>query len=160
MNGFKIRKAVPNDVPTILHFIHALAVFEKLEHEVVATEALLTENLFGENHVAHALIGELEGKPVGMALYFYNFSTFLAKPGIYLEDLFINPEFRSRGFGEAMLRQLIKIAAEEECGRVEWAVLDWNERAIKFYKSLGAELKNEWTTCRIDEQGIARFVND
>ncbi|MCA9734422.1 MAG: GNAT family N-acetyltransferase [Deferribacteres bacterium] len=160
MNKFEIRKAVPDDVQVILQLINELAVFEKLEHEVVATQELLQRNLFGESHVAHALIGELDGKPVGMALYFYNFSTFLARPGIYLEDLIIRSEFRSRGFGEAMIRHLVKIASEEKCGRVEWAVLNWNARAIKFYQSLGAELKEEWTTCRIDEEGMRNLLGN
>ncbi|KAA3616615.1 MAG: GNAT family N-acetyltransferase [Calditrichaeota bacterium] len=158
MNPLKIRKATPQDVPIILQFINDLAVFEKLENEVIATEELLLANLFGDKNVANALIGEFEDKPVGMALYFYSFSTFLARPGIYLEDLFIQPEFRSRGFGEQMIRHLIKIAADENCGRVEWAVLNWNERAIKFYKSLGAEMMDEWTTCRVDENGWANLL--
>ncbi len=152
MDTFEIRKAVPSDVPVILQFIKELAAFEKLQHEVVTTEALLSTYLFGEKKVASALVGELSGEAVGMALYFYSFSTFLARPGLYLEDLFIRPEFRSRGFGEMMIRELVKIAVEENCGRIEWAVLNWNERAIQFYKSLGAGMMKDWTTCRLTEK--------
>lgn len=147
--SFSIRQANPKDVPQILQFIRDLAVFEKLENEVVATESLLSDYLFGEKKVASVIIGELAGQAVGMALYFYSFSTFLARPGVYLEDLYIKPEFRSRGFGAAMIRQLVRIAVAENCGRLEWSVLNWNERAIKFYRSLGAELLDGWTTCRL-----------
>jgi GNAT superfamily N-acetyltransferase len=145
----EIRPAKTDDVAIILGFIRALADYEKLTSMVVATETLLTEHLFGPHPAAEVLIANLNGKPVGFALFFSSFSTFLARPGIYLEDLFILPEARSRGIGKALLKAVAKIAVQRNCGRLEWAVLDWNDPAIGFYKKLGAVPMDEWTTMRV-----------
>ena len=144
-----IRPATVSDVPQILRFIGELAAYEKLAHEVTATESLLHEHLFGANAVARCLIAELDNQAVGFALYFYNFSTFMGRRGIYLEDLFVRPEARGKGIGRALLAQLGRIAVKENCGRVEWAVLDWNTPAIGFYKKLGAAPMHEWTVFRV-----------
>ena len=149
MNDFSIRKADRGDVSLVLDFIKKLAEYERLSHEVVATEQELEKYLFGEEKVAEVVIGYHKETPVGFALYFYNFSTFLGKPGIYLEDLFVLEEQRGKGFGKAMLAYLAKLAIEKDCGRLEWAVLDWNEPSIEFYKSLGARLMNEWIVNRL-----------
>ena len=156
MTDFKIRTTTIEDTALILRFIKELAVYEKLEKECIATEALLAENLFGKKKVAEAVIGEYKGEPVGMALFFYNFSTFLAKPGIYLEDIIVSEKHRGKGFGSELIRYLFKRAANEGCGRVEWAVLDWNEPAINFYKNLGAELMDEWTICRLSGEALQK----
>ena len=146
---FQIRKAQRGDIPTVLDFIKRLAEYEKLSHEVVATEEKLEKYLFGEEKVAEVVIGYYNETPVGFALYFYNFSTFLAKPGIYLEDLYVLEEYRGKGFGKVLLAYLAKIAVEKGCGRLEWAVLDWNEPAIEFYKSLGTRIMKEWLVNRV-----------
>ena len=143
------RPATPADVPAILGFIRALADYEKLTHQVVATEALLHEHLFAPRPAAEVLIGELSGRPVGFALFFPNFSTFLAKPGLYLEDLFVLPEARGRGVGKALLIAVAKLAVERDAGRLEWAVLDWNAPAIGFYRGVGAVPMDDWTTMRV-----------
>jgi GNAT superfamily N-acetyltransferase len=144
-----IRDAVETDLPLILSLIRALAVYEKLEHKVVATEEVLRETLFGARPYAETIIAEDDGKPVGFAVFFHNFSTFIGRPGIYLEDLFVNPESRGRGYGKALLARLAAIAKERNCGRLEWSVLDWNEPSIKFYKSLGAVPLDDWTMFRV-----------
>ncbi|MGI8909148.1 MAG: GNAT family N-acetyltransferase [Rubrobacteraceae bacterium] len=144
-----IRNATGKDVPLILALIHELAEYEKLSHEVSATEELLRDSLFGERPAAEVLIGESDGRPAAFALFFHNFSTFLARPGIYLEDLYVRPEFRGQGMGKAMLSRLARLAKERGCGRLEWWVLDWNEDAIRFYKKLGAVPMDEWTVYRI-----------
>ena len=146
---YTLRFAVPDDVPLILELIRGLAEYEKLAHECIATEELLRRHLFGERSYAEVLIGEFDGAPVGFALFFHTFSTFLARPGIYLEDLFVKPEWRGRGFGRVFLKELARLALERGCGRLEWAVLDWNEPAIRFYRRLGAEPLDEWTTFRV-----------
>jgi GNAT superfamily N-acetyltransferase len=146
---FIIRDAKEEDIPLILWFIKGLAEYEKLSHEVIATEKGLHKYLFGKNPVAEVVIGEYQSQPVGFALFFYNFSTFLGKPGIYLEDLFVVPEMRDRGFGKALLQFLAWLAVERDCGRLEWAVLDWNEPAIKFYESLGTRLMKQWVINRL-----------
>jgi GNAT superfamily N-acetyltransferase len=151
----EIRPASPSDVPRILDFIRSLAEYEKLLHEVEATEALLHEALFGQDAVANCLIGELGGEPVGFALYFRTFSTFLGKPGLYLEDLFVEPEHRGRGVGKALLVRLAQIAHERGYGRVEWSVLDWNAPSIAFYESLGAKPMDDWTTYRLAGDALA-----
>lgn len=145
-----IRAARPSDAVAILQLIRELAVYEKLENEVVATEASLSHHLFGPEPKCKALIVEIEGKIAGFALYFYNFSTFLGKPGLYLEDLFIRPEFRGSGLGKTVLQKLAAIAVEEGCGRFEWWVLDWNEPSINFYKRMGAKPMDEWTVFRVE----------
>lgn len=144
-----IKAAVVDNVPLILTFIKELAEYEKLLHEVVATEAILTKTLFGDNPTAKVVIAYLDEKPVGFALYFHNFSTFLGRPGIYLEDLYVRPEARGKGVGKQLLVYLAKLVKELNCGRLEWWVLDWNQKAIDFYKSLGAEAMDEWTVFRV-----------
>jgi len=152
-----IRSATPADVPLILGFIRDLAVYEKLAHEVVATEAALQSTLFGSPPAAHVVIAEVESAPAGFALYFFNYSTFLARPGLYLEDLFVKPEFRGVGTGKALLLHLAKIANTRGCGRMEWSVLDWNEPAIKFYESLGAKRMTEWQICRLTGAALTQY---
>ncbi len=144
-----IRQAEKSDVQTILEFIKGLAEYEHLSHEVVATEELLTDAVFCANKVVYCKLAFEGETPVGFALYFYNFSTFLGRKGIYLEDLFVDPNYRGKGYGKALLVSLAKQAVEEGCGRVEWSVLDWNEPSINFYKSLGAVPMDEWTVFRL-----------
>ena len=158
IDGFLIRKAEEDDVPQILEFIRKLAAYEKLTHEVTATEEQLRKYLFGKDKVADVVIGTFEGTPVGFALYFYNFSTFLAKPGIYLEDLYVLEEYRGRGFGKTLLTYLARKAVQEGCGRLEWAVLDWNEPSIDFYRSLGARLMNEWIINRVTGDSLTALA--
>ena len=146
---FSIRRARPDDAPIILELIKGLAEYEKLAHEVVATEDRLRETLFGDHPFAEVIIGEEDGTPAGFALFFHNYSTFLGKPGIYLEDLFVKPKYRGKGYGKALLIHLAKLAVERNCGRLEWSVLDWNEPAIGFYKSIGAVPLDEWTVFRL-----------
>jgi len=148
-----IRMADRKDSRTVAEFIRGLAEFEKLAHEMVATEELVIKNVF-ENKYAEVLIAESSGMPVGYALFFHNFSTFLSKPGIYLEDLFVKPEFRGKGVGKRLLVRLARIAKERDCGRFEWAVLNWNKGAIDFYESLGAKAMDEWTVYRLTGAGL------
>ena len=149
IDGFEIRKANQDDCGTILEFIHDLARYEKLTHECVATEPQLATYLFGEHRFAEVLLGEENGRPVGFALFFQTFSTFIGRPGIYLEDLFVSPDDRGKGFGKALLACLATIAVERDCGRLEWSVLDWNQPAIDFYQSLGAESMQGWSVNRV-----------
>jgi len=149
-----IRETSTEDIPLIFNLIRELADYEKLSYSVTADEELLKKNLFGKNRYAYVVIAEYEGEAVGQALYFYNFSTFKGKPGIYLEDLFVRPEFRNKGIGKALLNYLIELAKEQDCGRVEWVVLDWNESAINFYKSLGAEPMDDWIVFRLSEESF------
>lgn len=146
---FEIKHATIDDTDVILYFIKELAAYEKLSHEVVATEALLKETLFGEKAHAEVIIGYLNKVPVSFALFFHNFSTFLGRPGIYLEDLFVKEEARGNGIGQKMLAYLGHLAKQRNCGRLEWWVLDWNETAITFYKKLGAKAMDEWTVYRV-----------
>jgi len=146
---FHIRPATPADVAHIRSMIVELAVFEKLEHQVVATEALLHEGLFGARPACEAIIGESNGEVVSFALFFHNFSTFLTRKGLYLEDLYVRQSQRGQGFGKAMLAHLAQIAVKRECGRFEWSVLDWNAPAIQLYKSLGADVMPDWRICRL-----------
>lgn len=159
IDGFTIREAGEEDVALILWFIRGLAEYEKLSHEVVATEEGLRAQLFGDKQVAEVVIGEYRAEPVGFALFFHNFSTFLGKPGIYLEDLFVIPEMRGKGFGKTFLAFLARLAVERDCGRLEWAVLDWNEPSIKFYESLGARLMKEWLINRLDGEELSVLAN-
>lgn len=156
----KIRAAQRSDVPLILTFICELAAYEKLAEEVVATTETLTATLFGRHPAAEVLIAELHGTPVGFALFFHNYSTFLGQAGIYLEDLFVRPGARGHGVGRALLSRLAVIAKERGCGRLEWAVLDWNELAIGFYKSVGATAQSDWTTYRLTEDALTRLAED
>lgn len=153
-DDFEIKIATIKDVPLILSFIKALAEYEKLSHEVVATEDILRETLFGEKSHAEVIIGYLKNIPVSFAIYFHNFSTFLGRPGIYLEDLFVKPEARGAGIGQQMLAYLARLAKQRNCGRLEWWVLDWNESAIQFYKKIGAKPMDEWTVFRVTGQAL------
>ena len=152
---FTLRSAVVSDVPLILSLIRELAEFERLLHEVVADEARLREHLFGVCPVAEVLLGfDADGTPMGFALFFQNFSTFLARPGIYLEDLYVRPAFRGKGLGRILLQRIAQMAVERGCGRFEWAVLDWNESAISFYKKLGAQVMEDWRICRVTGEAL------
>lgn len=157
-SSLQIRAAQPADVPLILQLIRELAEYEKLLHEAVATEAQLQEHLFGARPKAETLIAEWEGAPVGFALFFHNFSTFVGKPGIYLEDLFVRPSARGRGIGKALLVRLAQLAVERDCGRFEWSVLDWNQPALEFYKSLGAVIKKEWLIHRVSGEALQKLA--
>ena len=154
-----IRAATAADVPQILRFIEALADYEKLRHEVQATEEKLKTTLFGDKPAAEVLIAEWHNEPAGFALFFHNYSTFLAKPGIYLEDLFVYPEFRGKGIGKALLIELARRCVESGFGRLEWSVLDWNTPAIDFYRSLGAKLMGEWTVNRVTGDALLALAN-
>ena len=149
MSDTRVREASEGDVPLILSLIRELAEYEKLSDEVVATEDELRDSLFGERRHAEVLIAERDGAPAGFALFFHNFSTFLGKPGLYLEDLYVKPEFRGAGIGKELLVHLARLAKRRDCGRVEWWVLDWNEPSIGFYRKLGAVPMDDWTVYRL-----------
>jgi GNAT superfamily N-acetyltransferase len=153
-----IRFGRPEDVPTIFSLIKGLADYERLSHAVVGTEELLREHLFGERPFVEVLLAELDGRVVGFALFFHNYSTFLTRPGIYLEDLFVLPEDRGRGHGKALLAALGRLAVERGCGRLEWSVLNWNEPSIQFYRALGAEAMDEWTVNRVTGEPLERLA--
>jgi len=157
MEHLTIRFAEPSDVPQLLGFIHELAVYEELDDQVVATEALLHEWLF-EKQKAEVLLAVVDGKPVGSALFFHNFSTFLGRAGIYLEDLYVQPAYRGRGYGKALLKRLAQITVERGCGRLEWACLDWNKPSIDFYRSLGAVSMDGWTTYRLTGDTLQKMA--
>jgi GNAT superfamily N-acetyltransferase len=152
-----IRPAVADDAATIASLIGELADYERLAHENHATAESVAKHLFGSRPYAETLIAETEGAVAGFALFFHNFSTFRAQPGIYLEDLFVRPMYRGRGIGKALLRRLAALALERGCGRLEWAVLDWNQPAINFYRSLGARPMDEWTIFRVDGKALTRL---
>ena len=156
MARFEIRQATEADVPVILRFIRGLAEYEKLSHKVVATEESLRRTLFGNPRFAEVILGYEDGEPVGFALFFHNYSTFLGRPGIYLEDLFVDPDRRGRGYGKALLAHLARLARDRDCGRVEWAVLDWNAPSIQFYKSLGAVPLDDWIIFRLTGEALER----
>lgn len=157
LEDFKIRFAELKDIPLILEFIKELADYEHLLHEVVATEESLTEALF-ERKVAEVIIGEYQHKPVAFALFFHNMSTFLGKPGIYLEDLYVKPEMRGHGFGKVILSFLAKLCIERNCGRLEWSCLDWNEPSIAFYRQMGAVPMDEWTIYRVTDTALGNLA--
>ena len=156
--GLTITIASERDIPHILTFIKALAEYERLADSVVATEEGLRATLFGPRPYAECVIARWKGEPAGFALFFHNYSTFLARPGVYLEDLFVNPEFRGKGIGRSLLQYLAGVAVERNCGRLEWSVLDWNAPAIGFYKSLGAEPLEDWTIFRVKGEALARLA--
>jgi GNAT superfamily N-acetyltransferase len=157
---FTIRSATPDDAGVILSFIRALADYEKLSDQVTATEDDLRSSLFGERTVAEVLLAHEDEVPVGFAIFFHNYSTFLGKMGIYLEDLFVNPEYRKKGYGKALLIHLARLANQRGCGRFEWSVLDWNTPSIEFYRGLGARPLDDWTLFRLDGDALATFGTD
>jgi len=159
-SNFQIRRATERDVPVILSFIRQLAEYERLSHEAVMTEDILRESLFGSRPAAEVLLGYSGDRPVAFAVFFHNFSTFLGRSGLYLEDLFVIPEMRGKGFGRALLVELAKIARERKCGRFEWAVLDWNEPAIEFYKAIGAVPMDDWTIFRVTGEALKRLAGE
>ncbi len=152
-----IRPATPADVPALVTLIQALAAYEQLSHEVTGTADDLAAALFGPRPYAEAALAWVDDQPVGMVLFFYNFSTFLMKPGLYLEDIFVQPDYRGRGIGKALLVYLGKLALARGCGRLDWSVLDWNTPAIEFYQRMGAEIKPEWQLCRVTGDALAAF---
>jgi len=156
--SFQIRPATKADVPVILSFIKKLADYERLSHEVTATEKTLRETLFGRRHAAEVAIGYFKRQPVCFVIFFHNYSTFLGLPGIYIEDLFVDEAFRRRGFGNALLCYVAGVAKERQCGRLEWSVLDWNEPAIGFYRHLGSEAMDEWTMHRVSGEALRRLA--
>ncbi len=157
--NFAIRPATAADVPIILELIRALATYERAPNEVTATEDGLSKVLFGEKPAAEVLLAFENETAVGFAVFFHNFSTWLGRPGLYLEDLFVRPEDRGKGYGRALLIHLAKIARDRGCGRMEWAVLDWNEPAIQFYRKLGGKPMDEWTVFRLTRDGIAKLAD-
>ena len=158
MPDLHIRPATADEVPVVLDFIRALAEYERLPHECVATEEGLRTTLFGPRPYAEVLLGFAGDEPVAFALFFHNYSTFLARPGIYLEDLFVRPHARGHGYGRQMLARLAQLARERGCGRLEWSVLDWNEDAIRFYRSLGAKAMDDWTVYRVTGDALERLA--
>jgi GNAT superfamily N-acetyltransferase len=156
--AFHIRPAQPSDVAAIFGMIVELAVFEKLEHLVVATEAKLHDGLFGAHPACEAIVGERDGEVVTFALFFHNFSTFLTRKGLYLEDLYVKQSERGMGYGKQMLSALARLALERDCGRFEWSVLDWNENAINFYKGVGADVMPDWRICRVTGDALASLA--
>ena len=157
---FEIRPATVADIPIILQLVRDLATYERAPNEVTATEDQLVEVLFGEKPTAEVVLAFEDRSPVGFAVFFHNFSTWLGRPGLYLEDLFVKPEVRGKGYGRALLVYLAKIARDRGCGRMEWAVLDWNEPAIEFYRKLGAKPMEEWTVFRLTRDGIAKLAEE
>lgn len=160
VHHLEIRPATAEDVPTILALIKELADYEHLSHEVTTTDAGLHRWLFGDRPVAEVVIGEYEGNPVGFALFFYNFSTFLGKAGIYLEDLYVKPAYRHKGIGRTLMAYIARLAEARNCGRFEWAVLDWNSPAIELYEKLGAVPMNEWTVYRLSGEALNRLAGE
>ena len=158
--NFEIRRAEEADIPLVLQFIKELAEYEKLSDKVEADENVLRDSMFGAESNTTALLAFFEGEPVGFAGYFFNFSSFLGRMGLYLEDLYVNPNMRGKGFGKALLKRLAQIAIEKKCGRMEWVVLDWNEPAIEFYNRLGAEALGDWTTFRLNENEIETLATN
>jgi GNAT superfamily N-acetyltransferase len=157
MSNFIIRKATIEDVEKIVYLIKQLAIYEKLEHEAIVTKEQIVANVFNQQY-AHVLIAEENDETIGFALYFFNFSTFVGKPGLYLEDLYVEPTHRGKGYGKKLLIELAKIAKEKNCGRMEWVVLDWNTPSIEFYKSLGAFPLDEWSVFRLTEDKIHKLL--
>jgi GNAT superfamily N-acetyltransferase len=157
-SAFRIEPATVHDVPLILQFIRELADYEQLAHACVATEDDLRTQLFGPNPVAHTVIAYVGDEPAGFALYFFNFSTFLARPGLYLEDLYVKPAMRKRGIGRALLAYLARIASDGGCGRMEWSVLNWNEPAIRVYRGIGAQSMDDWTVMRLTGPAVSALA--
>jgi GNAT superfamily N-acetyltransferase len=160
MTNVRIVSARQEDVPTILELIRGLGEYERLSHEIVATEDGLRKWLFGERPAAEVVLAYVDATVVGFALFFHNFSTFLGRPGLYLEDLFVKPEWRGRGIGQRLLVYLAALAVDRGCGRMEWTVLDWNEPALRFYERMGARVMKEWKLCRLTGDSLARVAAD
>jgi len=158
-DGLRIRPAQPGDEGLVLQFVKELAEYERLSHEVVATEADLEQALFGQRPQAEVLLADFDDQPAGFALFFHNFSTFAGKPGLYLEDLFVRPEYRGKGVGVALLRRLAAVTCERGCARMEWVVLDWNQPAIDFYDRLGARSMGDWKTYRLEAAPLASLAS-
>ncbi|HEY9850327.1 MAG TPA: GNAT family N-acetyltransferase [Leptolyngbyaceae cyanobacterium] len=154
-----VRSATPADVPNLFNLIKALAEYEKLSHAVSGDMASLESHLFGSRPYAEAIVAEWKDEVVGFALFFYNYSTFLTKPGIYLEDLFVLPAYRGKGIGKALLTHLAKLAVDRDCGRLEWSVLDWNESAIAFYQRMGASVLPDWRICRVTGESLTNLAS-
>lgn len=154
-----LRSAAPDDISLIRDLIRELAEYERLSHECVVTEERLRETLFGERTYAEVILALWEGEPAGFALFFHNYSTFLGKPGLYLEDLFVRPAARGQGIGKALMRRLASIAKDRGCGRFEWSVLTWNKPSIEFYKKMGAIAKDDWVTMRLSGEKLARLAD-
>ncbi|HIK08302.1 MAG TPA: GNAT family N-acetyltransferase [Trichormus sp. M33_DOE_039] len=157
-NNLIVRCAEPDDSKALFELIQGLAEYEKLSHAVTGNAPALHEHLFGSRKYIEAILAEYEGKAVGFALFFHNYSTFLTKPGLYLEDLFVLPEYRRQGIGKALLIKLAQIAVERDCGRLEWTVLDWNESAQAFYRSMGASILDDWRICRVTQEAISQLA--
>jgi GNAT superfamily N-acetyltransferase len=160
LNQLSIRQAVAADAALILHFIRELAIYEKAEHEVLATEDTITASIFSDDSHVNALICEQNGQPVGMAIYFYNYSTWLAKSGLYLEDLYVSPEHRGKGAGKLLLKKMAQIALKNNCGRFEWSCLDWNKPSRDFYHSIGAQSQDEWVGYRMSGETLIDFAKE
>jgi len=160
LDKLSIRQAVAEDSALILHFIRELAIYEKAEHEVLATENTIEKTIFANDSHVNALICEQNGQPVGLAIYFYNYSTWLAKSGLYLEDLYVSPEHRGKGAGKLLLKKMAQIALENNCGRFEWSCLDWNKPSRDFYQSIGAQSQDEWVGYRMSGQTLINFAKD
>ena len=158
LSDFEIHPAAVDDVPLILSFIKKLAEYERLAHEVVATEESLRQTLFNSRKTAEIAIGYFQKKPIGLVLFFHNYSTFLGRPGLYIEDLFVDESYRRRGFGSALLRYVARLAIERNCGRLEWSVLDWNKPAVDFYTKLGAVPMSGWTVFRVTGESLANLA--
>ena len=158
MSQLSIRQATTTDAPLILHFIRELAIYEKAEHEVQATELSIKQSIFAEGSHVNALICEHEGEALGMAIYFYNYSTWLAKPGLYLEDLYVSPEHRGKGAGKLLLKKMAQIAVQKDCGRFEWSCLDWNKPSRDFYEVIGAQSQDEWVGYRMSGKVLIDFA--
>jgi GNAT superfamily N-acetyltransferase len=156
-NNLIVRFAEPADSSVLFELIEGLAVYEKLSHAITGNALALKEHLFGSRRYVEAILAESAGQAVGFALFFHNYSTFLTKPGIYLEDLFVLPEYRRQGIGKALLTKLAQIAVERDCGRLEWSVLDWNESAQAFYRSMGASILDDWRICRVTEDALIQL---
>ncbi|MBF2067608.1 MAG: GNAT family N-acetyltransferase [Calothrix sp. C42_A2020_038] len=154
-----VRDVQPSDCDTVFNLIQALAEYEKLSHVVTGDAQTLKKHLFGLHKFAEAILAEYDGQAVGFALFFHNYSTFLTKPGIYLEDIFVLPQYRRLGIGKALLSKVAQIAEERDCGRLEWTVLDWNEPAQEFYRRMGADILEEWRICRVTDNAITQLAN-
>ena len=154
-----VRFAQASDVITLFQLIQGLAEYEKLSHAVIGNAEALKDHLFGSPKYVDAIIAEIDGQAVGFAIFFHNYSTFLTKPGIYLEDIFVSPEYRRQGIGKALLTKVAQIAVERDCGRLEWSVLDWNVSAQEFYRNMGADILEDWRICRVTETGLTQLAN-